>query len=154
MESHIGKSFKSIKSMIYKQCKNGFYVRAKPNKCNPNIAIKYIGRYLGRPVISTNRIDNHDGENVTFHYNRHEDEKLVVETIPAVEFMKLLIQHIPNKNFKIIRYYGIYARQRDQGKKLRRAISKENQRFFTSFTRWRDFLHVTLIVLQLAIIVR
>lgn len=138
MESHIGKSFKSIKSMIYKQCKNGFYVRAKPNKCDPNIAIKYIGRYLGRPVISTKRIDNHDGENVTFHYNRHEDEKLVVETIPAVEFMKLLIQHIPDKNFKMIRYYGIYARQRDQDKKLRRAISKEKQRFFTSFTRWRD----------------
>ena len=33
-----------------------------------------IGRYLGRPVIATSRIDKYDGEFVTFHYNRHEDD--------------------------------------------------------------------------------
>ena len=37
---------------------------------------KYIGRYLGRPVIATSRIDKYDGSMVTFHYNRHEDELL------------------------------------------------------------------------------
>lgn len=51
-----------------------FYVRALPNKCNPSHVIKYIGRYLGRPVIATSRIDSYDGEFVTFHYHRHEDE--------------------------------------------------------------------------------
>ncbi len=61
----------------------------------PSHVIKYIGRYLGRPVISTSRIDSYDGEFVTFHYNRHEDEKLVTETLPVLDFMARLTQHIP-----------------------------------------------------------
>lgn len=91
LETAIGPSFKKMKSYIYKHCPNGFYVRAKPNKCDPNTVIKYIGRYLGRPVIATKRIDSYDGTTVTFHYNRHEDEKLIVETIPVLDFIARLI---------------------------------------------------------------
>lgn len=69
-------SFKQIKSSMYRNHENGFYVYAKPNKCKPSVVMKYIGRYLGRPVIATSRIDNYDGEMVTFHYNRHEDDDL------------------------------------------------------------------------------
>ena len=60
-----------------------------------DITIKYISRYLGRPVIATSRIDAYDGENVTFHYTRHEDNKTVTETIPALDFIRKLILHIP-----------------------------------------------------------
>ena len=77
MEQHIGPSFKKIKAYIYHKDKNGFYVYAKPNLYDPNTVIKYIGRYLGRPVIALKRIDSYDGENVTFHYNRHEDNTYV-----------------------------------------------------------------------------
>lgn len=63
---------------------------AKPQKCDPSKVIKYIGRYLGGPVIATSRIDNYNGESVTFHYNRHEDEKLVTETIPVMDFIEFL----------------------------------------------------------------
>nr|WP_235828964.1 transposase [Anaerosacchariphilus polymeriproducens] len=84
------------------------YGEAKPKKCNPNTVIKYIGRYLGRPVIATSRIDSYDGENVTFHYNRHEDEKFVTETVSSLDFIEQLIRHIPEKHYKTIRYYGLY----------------------------------------------
>ena len=127
MEQHIGPSFKKIKAYIYHKDKNGFYVYAKPNLCDPNTVIKYIGRYLGRPVIALKRIDSYDGENVTFHYNRHEDNAYVKRTIPAIEFIKLLIQHIPEKHFKMIRYYGLYARHREIDTKLYRAIHTSNQ---------------------------
>ena len=113
MEQHIGPSFKKIKAYIYHKDKNGFYVYAKPNLCDPNTVMKYIGRYLGCPVIALKQIDSYDGENVTFHYNRHEDNAYVKRTIPAIEFIKLLIQHIPEKHFKMIRYYGLYARHRE-----------------------------------------
>ena len=36
MEQHIGPSFKKIKAYIYHKDKNGFYVYAKPNLCDPN----------------------------------------------------------------------------------------------------------------------
>ena len=79
MESKIGPSFKKVKSRCYREHKHGFYVYAKPTKCDPGTAIKYIGRYLGRPVIATSRIDKYDGDFVTFHYNRHEDDAYVEE---------------------------------------------------------------------------
>ncbi|MDD3361763.1 MAG: transposase [Hespellia sp.] len=64
MQTHLDNSFKKVKSSVYSNHKNGFYVYAKPNKCAPDKVIKYIGRYLGRPVIATSRIDEYDGENV------------------------------------------------------------------------------------------
>lgn len=137
MESIIGPSFKKIKASCYKEHKHGFYVYAKPNKCDPETVTKYIGRYLGRPVIATSRIDKYDGSMVTFHYNRHEDDKYVTETIPAIDFIKRLIRHIPEKHFKMIRYGGIYARHRKLDSSLRRAISPHKHRIYRSFNQWR-----------------
>ena len=117
MQTVIGPSFKKQKARCYDKHKKGFYVYAKPNKCDPKIVTKYIGRYLGRPVIATSRIDRYDGKYVTFHYNRHEDNKYVEETIPVMEFIQRLI--------------------RDIDKKLRRSISKEKHRIYRSFHQWR-----------------
>ena len=138
MSKHLGPSFIKVKASVYKNHKNGFYVYAKPNRCKPNAVIRYIGRYLGRPVIATSRIDKYDGENVTFHYNRHEDNELITETIPALEFINRLIRHIPEKHFKMIRYYGLYARHRKSDKKLNHAISKEKHGILLSFNSWRE----------------
>lgn len=134
----IGDPFKTFKARSYSEHGDGFYVHAKPNKCDPKSVFKYIGRYLGRPVIALSRIDSYDGDNVTFHYNRHEDGGLVSESIPALEFIRRLIQHIPEKHFKMVRYYGIYARHRDSDKKLRRAVSKNKHMVLLSFNRWRE----------------
>lgn len=136
--SCIGPSFRKVKNEIYTMHADGFYVRAKPNLCTPDITIKYISRYLGRPVIATSRIDHYDGENVTFHYTRHEDDKTVTETIPALDFIKKLIVHIPEKHFKMLRYYGIYANHHKQEKKLRKCVSAEKQRFIRSIQDWRQ----------------
>lgn len=138
LAQRLGPSFRKVKSSVYRDHKNGFYVYAKPRKCDPGTVIKYIGRYLGRPVIATSRIDSYDGDHVTFHYNRHEDERLVTETIPVLEFIERLIRHIPEKHFKMIRYYGLYARHRESDKKLNRAISREKHKVFLSFNRWRE----------------
>lgn len=138
LHQHIGDSFKKVKSQMYRDHDDGFYVYAKPNDCEPDLVIKYIGRYLGRPVIATSRINHYDGQMVTFHYNRHEDNKLITESIPATEFIARLIQHIPEKHFKMIRYYGIYARHRKEDERLYRAISKQKHTLLLSFNRWRE----------------
>ncbi|MCI5493245.1 MAG: transposase [Lachnospiraceae bacterium] len=106
---------------------------------NPEAVIKYIGRYLGRPVIATSRIDRYDeaSETVTFHYNRHEDDKYIQETIPALDFIKRLIRHIPEKHFKMIRYGGLYARHRKIDKNLHRAVSRTKHHVFRNFNKWR-----------------
>lgn len=71
-----------------------------PNHYNSKVVVKYIGRYLGRPVIATSRVDTYDGDFVTFHYNQHEDDVFVLETIPVMEFIKRLIRYIAEKHYK------------------------------------------------------
>ena len=103
---------------MYTKHAHAFYVRAKPNLCTPDITIKYISRYLGRPVIATSRIGPSFRKVKNEMYTRHEDNKTVTETIPALDFIQKLIVHIPEKHFKMLRYYGVYAKHHKQEKKL------------------------------------
>ena len=138
LEKQIGPSFKKVKAAIYKKDKNGFYVYAKPTLTDPSTVSQYISRYLGRPVIGLSRIDSYDGESVTFHYNRHEDNVYVEKTLPAIDFIKLLIQHIPEKHFKMTRYYGLYARNRELDKSLNRLVPKAKHKIILDFNTWRN----------------
>lgn len=133
----LGTSFSKLKNQLYKKYPDGFYVRAKPNHCSPDITVKYITRYLGRPVIATSRIDDYDGDFVTFHYTRHEDHLTVTECVPALEFIERLIVHIPEKHFKMLRYYGIYAKHHKHEAKLHRCLPKEKYHFFLRCSDWR-----------------
>lgn len=111
IEKELGKRrFRALKNKIYNNLKDGFYVYAKNEVKDSKGAAKYIGRYTGRPAIAESRIIKYDGKNVTFWYQRHEDNKRVEVELDAFEFIKKVIIHIPEKHFKMIRYYGIYAR--------------------------------------------
>lgn len=140
LEARIGPSFRKTKALLYKKDQHGFYVYAKPNLSDPNTVIKYIARYLGRPVIALSRIDSYQDDLVTFHYNRHEDDAYVKVTIPALDFIDLLIKHIPEKNFKMIRYYGLYQRHRKTDKSLYKAVHSSKHALLRSFTKWRNSL--------------
>ena len=89
----------------------GFYVYAPKQKGNVKVQIGYIGRYIRRPAIALHRIENYDGQNVTFRYHDKKDGQEKLETITVEEFIKRLIVHIPDEQFKTIRYYGIYSRR-------------------------------------------
>lgn len=139
----LGPSFKKLKNQIYKNHPEGFYVRAKPNLCSPDITIKYISRYLGRPVIATSRLDAYNGDSVTFHYQRHEDHKTITECIPAIDFIKRLIVHIPDRHFKMVRYYGIYAKHHKQEKNLRKCLSHQKRQYLSRLLDWRNSILLT-----------
>jgi hypothetical protein len=112
--------------------------QTKPNLCTPDITIKYISRYLGRPVIASYHIDNYDGDFVSFHYTRHGDNKTITERIPALDFIKKFIIHIPEKHFNTIRYYSNNAKYHKQEKKLRKRLSPEKKFFFLRHLDWRN----------------
>ena len=71
--------------------------------------VVYLLKYVSSPPISIRRIEGYDGENVTYRYEDHRKGE-VHETIPAREFIGRMIQHLPPKGFRMVRYYGIYAR--------------------------------------------
>jgi len=101
---------KRLINKLYQDKNQGFYVHAKTRMKNAKGAAKYIGRYVGRPAIAESRIIAYDGKQVTFWYETHENKERVEVTLPVHEFIGLLIRHIAEKGFKMVRHYGLYAR--------------------------------------------
>lgn len=129
--------FKKLKNEIYKEYKNGFYVYAKPdNITSISQTINYVVRYTGRPAMAQSRILDYDGTYVKYYYERHEDGQRVEETIHAYEFIKRLIKHIPDRNFKVVRYYGLYAKEHKQSKKIFKLLSKTQIEIRKQLQKW------------------
>lgn len=99
---------------------DGFYVwvHRAGRIDDPKDIAKYVGRYVRHPAIANNRIIGFNGRTVKFFYvqedkdgnKRRYDKEMYVE-----DFISALIQHVPDRQFKMIRYYGAYAR-RSKGK--------------------------------------
>ena len=130
-------NFKKLKNQIYKDYNNGFYVYAKPDNISSiKQTIDYVVRYTGRPAMAQSRIINYDGEHVTFWYDRHEDGKRVEETVHVYEFIKRLIKHIPDKNFKMVRYYGLYAKEHKQSSKIFKLLTQTQIEIREQLRKW------------------
>jgi hypothetical protein len=71
--------------------------------------VDYLGKYLKRPPIGETRIKHYDGKTVTYEYLDHYTNITEVMTLPVLEFIARLICHIPDKNFRNIRYYGFLS---------------------------------------------
>lgn len=143
LEKDIGPSFKSLKNKVYSLSKNGFYVRAKKSEFpESKKAISYVLRYCGRPCFAQYRIIDIDNNNfISFFYQRHEDDKFVVEKIHIFEFIARLIRHIPEPQFKMIRYYGFYSSHSHKLiKSCRMLINKEKLSFLKSKNKWRNLI--------------
>ena len=70
--------------------------------------IHYLGRYLKRPVISMNRLPRKDPDGkISFHYLDHRTKRYRRFRCTQENFLKRLLQHTPDKHFRMIRYYGL-----------------------------------------------
>ncbi len=69
----------------------------------------YLAKYVVSPPISLRRILRYDGQRVHYWYNDHKTGKRQEETLPALEFIGRMVQHILPKGFHRIRYYGLHA---------------------------------------------
>lgn len=132
------KENKAFIESLFTKYSNGFYVRATDRIASKKKLVRYIGRYIRHPAIAENRIDSYDGEKVTFHYLN--DKGMECKVVMAVEeFIEGVIGHIPDRHFKVIRYYGIYARQ--DRKKYKKIVDWENNYGIITQTTLPDYLH-------------
>jgi len=98
-----------INILFDKQYKKHWHVHcAKPHK-NPKKDIEYLGRYLKRPAIANSRLVHYNGNDVLFSYLNHKTKKEQIRTCDIFEFIHRFTQHIPEKNFRMIRYYGFLS---------------------------------------------
>ena len=142
LEEDIGKSeFRKVKNDLYFRYKEGFYVYAPPSKFKSYVdLIKYVCRYVARPVMAESRIIDYDGEYVTFWYQRHEDDLIIIEKIHAYEFISRIIVHIPDYNFKQIRFYGAYHNSTILKIDVVKLLPKEKADYKRILNNWRSLI--------------
>lgn len=120
----------------FKNYPNGFVVYGKrrfEKREGWNMA-RYIGRYVKHPPIAESRITGYDGKQVTFWYKDTKTKQKITVTLDKFEFVHRLLSHIPEKNFKIVRYIGLYSRR---GYKHRQTEFSDEEAILIKRS-WRD----------------
>ncbi|MDY6966510.1 MAG: transposase, partial [Halobacteriota archaeon] len=90
---------------LFQEHPEGFYVRAKDTINNKKGMVRYIGRYIRHPAVAESRIEDYDGKEVRFWYEDYDGNKHYV-TMNVEEFISAVIDHIPDKQFKIAKHFG------------------------------------------------
>ena len=105
--------------------------------------VKYIARYTRRPVVAESKLKNFDEKTVTVVYVDKTTNRKTEETFTVEEFIKGLVTHIPEQNFKIIRNSGIFS-NRTKGEKLplaRQALNMPKPTFRENKTTYRKMYY-------------
>ena len=77
------------------------------------------------PAIADSRIMYFDDKAVAFYYIDTKTKRKIDVVMKIEDFMLALLQHIPDRQFKMIRHYGTYSRRTKKiyAKHLRRSIN-------------------------------
>ena len=71
--------------------------------------LSYLSRYIKRPPIAESKLREYYGDNVIFSYLDHVTKTFRNFTLTIEQFIARFIQHIPDKNVRMIRYYGFLS---------------------------------------------
>jgi hypothetical protein len=74
-------------------------------------------RQIPRPVpeappVSAAKLRHYSGGAVVYHYYDHRTQQYRQQTLTQEEMIGLYISHIPEKNFKMVRYYGFLSNRK------------------------------------------
>ena len=137
------RKFRNLVNYLYSAYPDGFYVYGNSKVRNEKAATNYVGRYTGRPAIADSRIISYDGENVTFYYDDHKTKERVEVTLSAIDFIKKVIIHIADRQFKMIRYYGIYANKIKRKCKVVKMVHEKIIEMKKKYKSWRKRIQLS-----------
>ena len=104
-----------IKSLFKNLRKQQWIVNIESPLLGVEKVIAYVGRYTKKSCISERRILEVKDGMITLSYkdyknsNRGEKPKESTIRLPVFQFLDRLLEHIPEKGFKVVRYHGIYS---------------------------------------------
>ena len=84
-------------------------VRIEPRYEHGKGVLIYLARYLRGGPISPHQIRRCDAEGIGFVYKDHRDNKRKLLTLKPREFIRRLLQHVPETGQHMVRHYGLYA---------------------------------------------
>lgn len=71
--------------------------------------LTYFSRYVRGGPISNPQITGYDGERVKYRYSSHETGACCTAELSGDEFIRRILEHVPEKGFRTVRYYGLFA---------------------------------------------
>ena len=95
--------------------KKRWIIHFEPPMEIPTQVVRYIGRYSKRACLSEYKITKIEGENIIFKYKDNKTKDSNNKPIEQVlelnyrDFFPRLLQHVPLKYFRLVRYYGMYS---------------------------------------------
>jgi len=101
-----------ISDIYRRRSERGFIIRAKKERVRKRDIVSYLIKYVASPPIALSRIVGYDGEEVRYWYREHPTERRVEVRVSAFEFIRRMIQHIMPKQFRMVRHYGLYCRNK------------------------------------------
>lgn len=144
--------FKSTKNNAFKKFDNGFYVYAKDNSfdsknsyfsnknysSNVKACVSYMMRYASRPAMAESRITSYDIKNdkVSWFYDDHKTNERIIVNESGKELLKKIFIHIPEKHFRMVRYYGFYNNKcQDTLNHIHELLGKDRNKDYSIETR-------------------
>jgi hypothetical protein len=112
---HNFKSAEEYNDFMGSLLKTPWILHLEPPMDVPEQVIRYIGRYSKRACLSEYKITSIEGEYISFKYKDYkktDDSGKPIEKVLRLhynDFFPLLLQHVPLTNFRLVRYYGVYA---------------------------------------------
>ncbi|TBL58052.1 IS91 family transposase [Hafnia paralvei] len=106
------------RSLVLKAGGDYWHVYMSKKTAGGKNTVKYLGRYLKKPPIAGSRLAHYAGSaTLSFRYHDHNTGEQATETLTLREMVSRLKQHIPEKFFRMVRYFGFLA-NRVCGEKL------------------------------------
>jgi hypothetical protein len=108
-------SRQSFMRFIHQVNKKKWIINLEPAMEIPTQVVRYIGRYSKRACLSEYKITQMEGEYIGFKYKDYKNLDIHNKPIEKElvlhyrDFFPRLLQHVPLKYFRIVRYYGAYS---------------------------------------------
>lgn len=103
-----GMSIQQCLNLLNKLGRQRWHADIEPPYEHPNGVFKYVGRYIRRGPISERRIVGYDGKHVTISYAHREKHDQPTFRLPALEFIRRLLLHVPEKGTHLVRACGLF----------------------------------------------
>jgi hypothetical protein len=131
--------FFSVSRMLYRVI---WYVWIGEKLDNAGYTARYIGRYAQRPCLSETKITAYSFEKqtVSFIFKDKISKTFKLVTLSVDEFIGRLIRHIPEKHFRMVRYYGFYSNRVRTILLpiIKSALGIDKESFAFKPVKWRD----------------
>ena len=81
-----------------------------------------LARYLFRVAITNSRLEQIDGDTVTFRYRENRTQETRRATLSGLEFLRRFLQHVLPRRCMKVRYYGLWSATRRKDLDLARTL--------------------------------